>query len=332
MSIHISEHYLMAKGFSAINVNQQIKGYTIVAEDVLKMCVVVDNTAFRKYTCQELANLENNFRLYMKEKGYEKIEILFWLYTDDVERDRVCIEYLNVWILDKKNSRVLIFDNQPLEFEGIDSQNEEIFFEKKKKYKLPMVSIGLILINIFVFILLESYGSTLDAEYMLGCGASSWQHEFKELQIYRLFTCMFIHFGMGHLFNNMIMLYIIGEQIEKMYGKARFIVIYIVTGLISSVASSVFNMFMEKNDVISGGASGAIYGIMGALVIALWFNKNQLRGGVGRIILVITVVLYGGFVETGVDNVAHIAGFVSGIIMSGMVLKLDKKFRCNKPS
>lgn len=316
------DNYFRNGSFAKLEVNSQISGYAINDNNNLKICIVVDNTGLRKYSAEELSELELRFRQNMYSKGYDSIDILFLIYTENVERDREAIKFVQVWLLDVKSKQAVIYDNQPQEFAGLGVWIETIAFRsenKRKRHPIPIISLILILINALVFVLLEIKGSTLDVYFMLDHGASSWQHEFKEMEIYRLFTCMFIHFGVGHLMNNMIMLYMIGAQIERLYGRFRFLFIYLSTGLIASMASSVVNMIMGKNDIVSGGASGAIYGIMGAMVIALWNNRKRFGNIFYRVIMIIVLMVYGGFTETGVDNVAHLGGFISGLIIGEII-------------
>lgn len=329
------EKYFVSMKFSYLEINDQISAYAVNEENHVKICVVVNNTALRIYSSQYLSELEMKFRNDLASKGYESLDILFLVYTDDVERDKECINYTQAWLLDVRREKVIIYDNQPQEFVGLGIWIEDIAFDNKKRITMrtfPIITVGLILINILIFIFLELNGSTLDVLYMLENGASSWQHEFKEMELYRLFTCMFIHFGEGHLVNNMLMLYIIGSQIEALYGRFKFLFIYLSSGLIASIASSVFNMIMDRDNIISGGASGAIYGIMGAMVVAIWFNRKELVRVIYRILIVIILIVYSGFTETGVDNVAHIAGFVSGLLISGILYCIINSKGKEKPS
>ena len=84
-------------------------------------------------------------------------------------------------------------------------------------------------------------------------------------------------------------------------------------------------MLMGNYGIISGGASGAIYGIMGAMIVVLWLNRKNRGDVLYRFIMLVVLMVYGGFTETGVDNVAHIAGFISGIFIGVIVYLTIKK-------
>ncbi|WP_020167355.1 MULTISPECIES: rhomboid family intramembrane serine protease [Methylotenera] len=134
---------------------------------------------------------------------------------------------------------------------------------------------------------------------------------------WRLGTAMFLHFGAVHLALNSFALWDAGQLVERMYGHWRFLCIYLVSGLCGNLVSLV----VQGNSAVSGGASGAIFGIYGAAFIFLWreraaISKHEFRWlfGGGLAFSALTIVL--GFIIPGIDNAAHIGGFVTGILAS----------------
>jgi rhomboid protease GluP len=134
---------------------------------------------------------------------------------------------------------------------------------------------------------------------------------------WRLGSAIFLHFGAAHLLLNMWALWDAGQWVERMYGRARFASIYMVSGL----AGNLLSLVIQGNSAISGGASGAIFGIYGALLTFLWrertaITKHEFRwlfwGALGFSIA--TIIL--GSIVPGIDNSAHIGGFISGILTS----------------
>jgi len=138
-------------------------------------------------------------------------------------------------------------------------------------------------------------------------------------QWWRLLTCMFLHIGIVHLLLNMWALLNVGPLAEAVYGRSNFVAIYFLCGLSGSVASLLWNP-----TVTSAGASGAIFGIIGALIATLYFDKVRIPRHVSRPILTslvasaISVLLYGYF-KTGIDNGAHIGGLVTGLIAGTVI-------------
>jgi rhomboid protease GluP len=134
---------------------------------------------------------------------------------------------------------------------------------------------------------------------------------------WRLGTAMFLHFGAVHLALNSFALWDAGQLVERMYGHWRFLCIYLVSGLLGNLVSLV----VQGNSAVSGGASGAIFGIYGAAFIFLWreraaISKHEFRWlfGGGLAFSALTIVL--GFIIPGIDNAAHIGGFVTGLLAS----------------
>ena len=137
-------------------------------------------------------------------------------------------------------------------------------------------------------------------------------------EYWRLFSAMFLHSGLIHLGFNVIGLLIFGHQIERLYGYARFFVIYILAGLAGSITSYAFNLSSAPH-AIGVGASGAVFGILGALVAFFLSNRNLL-GKMGRqtligLLLLAAVNLAVGFIMPGIDNFAHIGGFAGGLLL-----------------
>jgi len=133
-------------------------------------------------------------------------------------------------------------------------------------------------------------------------------------QYWRIFTAMFLHGGVIHWAANSWALYQLGLLYEVMFGSMRFLLIYFVTGACASIASSLFTHGP------SVGASGAILGILGAFIFSIrrspqWRHEPWTRSLLTQLIFwaVLNIVL--GFSVSYIDNVAHIAGLVSGLLL-----------------
>lgn len=142
----------------------------------------------------------------------------------------------------------------------------------------------------------------------------------KDGEWWRLGSAMFLHFGVLHLGMNMWALWDGGQLVERMYGHARFAALYVVSGLTGNLVS----LIVQGDRAVSAGASGAIFGIYGALLVFLWRERLQLHPREFRWLFwgvagfsIATIVF--GFLVPGIDNAAHIGGFLSGALI-GMVL------------
>ena len=128
-------------------------------------------------------------------------------------------------------------------------------------------------------------------------------------QYWRLFTCMFIHIGVVHLLCNCWAIYVFGRTAEMMFGRIRFIIIYIISGIAGSVASFVFS------NAIGAGASGAIFGIVGAFFY-LWFKSRELFKQIfgPTLFVVLGINFFIGITQPGVDLWAHLVGLLFGLL------------------
>ena len=162
---------------------------------------------------------------------------------------------------------------------------------------------------------------------MLGNGAGLW-HAQNSIQLawganfgpatqdgqwWRLGSALFLHFGLIHLAMNLWALWDGGQLVERMFGHLRFIIIYLASGLCGNLLSLV----IQGNEAVSGGASGAIFGVYGALLVFVWRERQQLNpgefrwlfwGGLGFSAVSITL----GLIIPGIDNSAHIGGLIAG--------------------
>lgn len=143
-------------------------------------------------------------------------------------------------------------------------------------------------------------------------------------QYWRLLTPIFLHIGIFHLLVNMFALRILGGDIESLFGTMRFLIVYLVAGIGGTMASMLFN------SSISAGASGAIFGLIGAEAVFLYLNRQtlglfgeeRLRSLLG--IIVINVLF--GIAVPGIDNAGHIGGLLIGMLVGLLVApRYEKK-------
>ncbi|MGV3459405.1 MAG: rhomboid family intramembrane serine protease [Flavobacterium sp.] len=149
-----------------------------------------------------------------------------------------------------------------------------------------------------------------------------WGANFKPLTLngeeYRIFTNIFLHFGIFHLALNMYALAYIGFLLEPVIGKLKFITCYILAGIMASIASLYWN-----DNVVSAGASGAIFGMYGVFLVLLTTDvidksvQKQLLISIG---VFIGINLLSGFSKSGIDNAAHIGGVIGGGLLGATLL------------
>ena len=179
-------------------------------------------------------------------------------------------------------------------------------------------TLALLAANMIVFLVLSVMGSTQSTSFMLQHGAC-YTPLILEGEYYRLFTGMFLHFGLTHLLYNMVCLLSLGDLLETIVGPVRYLVIYLLGGIAGSLLS-LFRGLHSEIPAVSAGASGAIFAVIGALLsIVLRLRNGQSRSMSKRLALMAGLMILQGFMERGTDNAAHIGGFAAGFIL-GMIL------------
>ena len=140
-------------------------------------------------------------------------------------------------------------------------------------------------------------------------------------EVWRLISAAFLHVSLIHLLVNMYSLVIIGTQVETFIGKFKFLFVYLISAICGNLLSLIFN---EAN-IVSVGASGAIFGLMGALLYFGYHYRLYLSEAIKtQIIPVIVLNLLLGFMVSGVDNAAHIGGLIGGYLAS-MAIGIENK-------
>ncbi len=206
------------------------------------------------------------------------------------------------------------------------NEEESSKAEETFKKKLPIITYILIAINIFMFLFINVVGNSEETSTLINYGGLH-SSLVKIGEYYRLITCSFLHIDIFHLGFNMYALYIVGSQLESFYGKTKYILIYLFSALMGSLFSCLFT------DAVSVGASGAIFGLFGALI----YFGNQYKAYLGSVIhsQIIPLLLFNfalGFMIDGIDISAHIGGLIGGYLISmalGVKYKSSKSERIN---
>lgn len=199
--------------------------------------------------------------------------------------------------------------------------------ELKKRFSFgkPQIVYGLMLLTFLVMWLAESTGSTLDPNTLIAFGAKV-NSLIDTGEWWRLITPMFLHIGWFHFAVNMFALWSLGPLVERMYGSARFLIIYIVGGIIATTASYAFS------EAISAGASGALFGLVGALLYFGLRDRSLFMKTLGPPLFIMLGLNVGlAFVlGASLDHFAHAGGLVGGFVISGVVGLPDETKRTQR--
>lgn len=193
----------------------------------------------------------------------------------------------------------------------------------QKKVKAPC-TVFLIAVNILMFLLVELTGFSEDTGHMLHWGAA-YGPLISKGEYYRLFTCMFLHFGIAHLANNMLVLYVIGDNLEAAVGKIRYFLIYFLGGVGGNLLSYLEDR-NAPNPPVSAGASGGVFAIVGAMIYVLLVNKGRLEDlTICQMVIMAAFSLYLGYTSQGVDNTAHVGGLICGFLLAVLLYRRKRE-------
>lgn len=192
-------------------------------------------------------------------------------------------------------------------------EEEEVFTFGK-----PILTYILLAVNVFIFILLELNGGSTDTETLIKYGAK-YNPDIIDGEWWRLISSMFLHIGLVHIIMNMIAVYYLGVMVERIYGSWRFLFIYFMAGIGGSLASFAFTTN------VSAGASGALFGLFGALLFFGLIYKKIFFQTMGKsVLIIIGINIVFGFTVQQIDISAHLGGLTAGFVASA-VFHLPKK-------
>jgi rhomboid protease GluP len=259
---------------------------------------------YTELSLQKIANVESDGRL-----------VRFGYNVDEVETDSMCL-----WLADESAAErlVAVLPKRKTKDSRPQAKADAEFGPKliAQSPRVP-VTLALVAINTLVFVATLIGG----AEWLIPVGKMqiAWGSNFgpytTDGEWWRLLTSLFIHFGIAHLVLNMLALVMFGSLVERLYGSVNYLLIYILAGIAGSLAS-----ISWRPEINSAGASGAIFGILGALLAAQLRAKGTFPPDILRPIRSWALVFLGSsvcaaFRYKGIDNAAHLGGLVTGFLI-----------------
>jgi len=212
-------------------------------------------------------------------------------------------------------------DNSYVNFEEIIEKKEmesRIEFKTKK----PIITYILVALNLLIFALmgLYSWKSGIDYNTLLLNFGDKENARILQGEYWRFITPIFLHLSIIHVALNCYSLYLIGIIAERILGKTKFIAIYLAAGILGNIFSFAFNLNP------GAGASGAIFGLFGAVLFICTENPALFKSGLGyNIVALIFINLFYGFSKSGIDNFAHLGGLIGGFTFAGIVNESKKR-------
>lgn len=315
---------LQERGYRQLNPDSN-NVYGRVDGDVVYVVVIGSN---RNLDADSLKKFNDKIIIELSINSHKKVNILNILITpngmfDDMTK-KIVENVENVWLFTEDYGKLYVFENQPTDFDSLYEviDKKTVVDNRRSQHNLirmfGVVTPIFLLMNVLVYLAcVYVYQPT---ELAVNVYAIS-----EKRQYYRFLTSMFTHFGITHLLGNMVILIALGARIENIIGRLNYVIVYIVTGLAAAFASYI-NFFYNDIHDYSAGASGAIFGLLGVLVVIAFYNKGRVKDlSLMNMLILFILTLVDGLMSEGIDNVVHAAGFMAGILAGIVLLLVNQK-------
>ncbi|WP_251942883.1 rhomboid family intramembrane serine protease [Staphylococcus sp. Marseille-Q5304] len=183
---------------------------------------------------------------------------------------------------------------------------------EKHMIKFAPVTYSLIAINVIIWLFMIVYLNHFSDIKLLDVGGLV-HFNVVHGEWYRLISSIFLHYNFEHIFMNMLSLFIFGKIVESIIGSWRMLGIFIISGIFANFASLSFN-----TDTVSVGASGAIFGLIGAIIVFMYLSQKYDRKLIIQLLVVIAILILLSLLMSNVNIVAHIGGFIGGALITLM--------------
>lgn len=349
------EHLFSSKGYYKISSNlPEYSFYYHKENQGVTVLFVVDYRQGIYISGDQCTGVKRKFIELMNGKGEQDVHILTLILGSDIEKARkLCVSDSFCWIIDTDRNRLMIYEDQAPDFYGWKTLLEDFLacppeyaymeagassageepqqallkerLDRERIAKLPWVNICLAAVNLIVFLI-----CTFTGELLYNKGAVGVMAIMEDRSFYRILTAMFLHSDVHHLFSNMIVLCYIGEIVEKKLGHIPYMALYFVSGIAGNIFSMGYELLTGEY-YSSVGASGAVFGVEGALFLLLIMHRGEMEHlTVGRVAFSIGFSLYCGFTAAGVNNAAHIGGVLTGFAAAAVITMLRPRVGAGK--
>lgn len=329
------ERYLQTEGFFPLTSKLSEVVVLVKFENNLANVLQIIDYAKELYLDKEqYEEVKNSLRKMFSEKGISETHILsLILAEDEAKSELLAKDDPFCWqILSEEKELVIGEDKQP-DFYGVKGLlenfltkykedpeqfavvEEELTQEPSRKEKLkaylktaPYLSIVIIFVNLILcFCCIANPG------LFYGKGCVGLLYILKG-ELYRLVTAMFLHGSIDHYFSNMLLLYFLGNMLERKVGVIRFGLLYLLTGVIGNLFSC-FHEYVSGVRYLSYGASGAVFGLIGMLFYMVIRRDERIKVSMPSMIFMVIYCIYSSFAGIQVNVAAHLGGLLSGMLL-----------------
>ena len=350
MIIRLFEKYMQDMGYSIFQTGYpEIKEYIKDENSCVNILQVVDIDPQAGMDHSILLKQTEDIRHSIHNKDVHVMNLIFFEQEDKAKA--VAGDEYMCWLIDKSDYRLILPEDSIEDFYGLKSilenwlnetgsliksgdmhaindklmtnEEREAYHEKSSKKPAP-VAVTLVIVNTLVFLTTVIIGNiAANGENPFIASGRMDFDLVRNGEFYRFISAMFLHAGAQHLISNMVLLYFMGEMVENKTGSVRFAIIYLLSGIMGNVVSYSYE-WISGNRYTSVGASGAVYGIMGALLYLVIKKTKGLNIPIMRMILLVAYCIYSSFATSYIDYAAHIGGLVFGFITTFILCAIKK--------
>lgn len=336
------DSFLQNQGYYRIPTN--LSEFTIYYQNESNFVNVVNLVEDRgdlHLTKDQFMHVKDSIYQLFSAKGYQSVHILSIIISTNIEKAKqIAGEESFCWLIEPEERKLIIYEYQVADFYGMRSkiegwllrsysageeieENQKEINEENNKFLCNIlmdlknrsyITIWITFINILVFLI-----CTFTGDLLYNIGMLNPIKVFHQGEFYRIISSMFLHADVNHLFSNMVIFYFFGDIVEKSIGHIKYICLYFIAGIGGGLLSMEYSSYLGVY-ANSLGASGAIFGVIGALLWLVITHKGRLGDiTLGKILFLIIYSLYSGFTATNIDNAAHIGGLIVGFLFTLIV-------------
>lgn len=335
------ENWFITQGYNKVSSNLPEFSFYYHKENYgVNVVYVLDYRDGLYITLDQYYALKDKIYYFFENLGEKEVHILTLVLSDDFQKARQLTEKDSFsWMILKQEEKLVAFENQASDFYGIrnelekflksperwsisEKQRQDVLVNKQEKKGLPWVTIILVIMNVCVYLL-----CTMSGDVLYNKGAFSILDILARGEAYRILTAMFLHIDIQHLFSNMIVLFYVGEIVEERIGHFSYLTLYFISGIAGFVLSMAYELW-SGDFVYSVGASGAVFGIEGALLMLVILHRGRMASmTVGRVVFAVAFSLYCGFTSSNINNAAHVGGLLMGFLTMAIMWMCSIRIR-----
>ena len=329
------ERYLQTEGFFPLTSKLSDVVVLVKFENNLANVLQIIDYAKELYLDKEqYEEVKNSLRKMFSEKGISETHILSLILSEDMSKSELLAkDDPFCWQILSDEKELLIGEDKQPDFYGVKGLLENFLtkykedpeqfavieepaepeLSRKEKFKVylktaPYISISLILVNLIL-----CFCCIANPRFFYGKGCVGLLYVLQG-EVYRLVTAIFLHGSIDHYFSNMLLLYFLGDMLERKVGRIRFITLYLLTGVIGNVFSC-FHEYISGLRYVSYGASGAVFGLIGMLFYMVMRRDERIKVSMPSMIFMVIYCIYSSFAGIQVNVAAHLGGLLSGMLL-----------------